>query len=149
MSVIAISQQAPCTFRASRSMKIGFAHFRTQDQPVTPTIHVLSLTVTLKGSLYITFGPRFSRNFLFAFENGTIIHPSRPSQHRENDLPSGALPTICHPHQYSPKLPHLSPTFATPLLTPTKFIDGFRCRLEHDPPILSVSVAARSGPASL
>src|ERR1019366_4468167 len=105
MSVIAISQQAPCAFGASRSMKIGFAHFRTQDQPVTPTIHVLSLTVTLKGSLYITFGPRFSRNFLFAFENGTIIHPSRPSQHRENDLPSGALPTICHPHQYSPKLP--------------------------------------------
>src|ERR1035441_1401390 len=91
MSVIAISQQAPCTFRASRSMKIGFAHFRTQDQPVTPTIHVLSLTVTLKGSLYITFGPRFSRNFLFAFENGTIIHPSRPSQHRENDLPRNFL----------------------------------------------------------
>ena len=48
-----------------------------------------------------------------------IVHPSRPSRHRENDLPSGALPTICHPHQYSPKLPHLSPTFATPLLTPT------------------------------
>jgi len=42
---------------------------------------------------------RCSRNFLFAFENGTIIHPSRPSQHGENDLPSGALPTICHPHR--------------------------------------------------
>src|SRR5271166_3697348 len=31
---------------------------------------------------------------------------------------------------------------------PSQFIDGFRCRLDQDPPIPSVSVAARSGPAS-
>src|ERR1035437_6095393 len=30
---------------------------------------------------------------------------------------------------------------------PNQLIDGFRCRLDHDPPIPSVSVAARSGPA--
>src|ERR1022692_3465264 len=30
---------------------------------------------------------------------------------------------------------------------PNQLIDGFRCRLHHDPPIPSVSVAARSGPA--
>ena len=33
---------------------------------------------------------------------------------------SGALPTVRHPHPHSPKLPHLWPTFATPLLTPTR-----------------------------
>src|SRR5271157_5568864 len=30
---------------------------------------------------------------------------------------------------------------------PNQLIDGFRCRLDHDPPIPSVSVAARSGRA--
>src|ERR1022692_1523358 len=30
-----------------------------------------------------------------------------------------------------------------------QLIDGFRCRLDHVPPIPSVSVAVRSGPASL
>src|ERR1019366_4466673 len=63
---------------------------------------------------------------------------------------SGALPTVCHPHQHSPpKLPHLWPTFATPLLTPTPAVDRFRCCLGHQLSIPWVSVTARSGPASL
>jgi len=40
------------------------------------------------------------------------------------------------------------PAFTTPLPDPNPLIDEFRCRLDHDPPIPSVSVAARSGPAS-
>src|ERR1019366_941918 len=63
---------------------------------------------------------------------------------------SGALPTVCHPHQHSPpKLPHLWPTFATPLLTLNPAVDRFRCCLGHQLSIPSVAVAPRSGPASL
>src|SRR5277367_4302644 len=59
------------------------------------------------------------RNFLFCFENATIVHRLACSRHCEAILSSGALPTVCHPHQHSPKLPHLWPTSATRLLIPT------------------------------
>src|ERR1017187_8876007 len=58
-------------------------------------------------------------------ENGTIVHLSRPSQHHENDLPSGAPDDL----PFSPvqsKIAHFVAYFATPVLGSTLAIEPYR-----------------------
>ena len=60
-----------------------------------------------KKSLRRIDPPELNRNFLLDLENGTIIFPSRPFATPQRDFPSGALPTIRHPQQPSPKWPRI------------------------------------------
>src|ERR1019366_5192914 len=65
------------------------------------SLHNLHSSVRTSGVLPL----EFIRDFLFDLENGTLLHPSRPFATSCNDLSSGALPTVCRPHQHSPNCP--------------------------------------------
>src|SRR5271157_3470744 len=77
--------------------------------------------------------------------HGTPVSPVRDTVKRVfyrstlDGLPAAAA---------QPKIAPFVAYFCNTSPYPNQLIDGFRCRLDHDPPIPSVSVAARCGLAS-
>jgi hypothetical protein len=52
-----------------------------------------------------------SRNLLFDFKHGADYMPVSPVRDTVKQFSSGALPTVCHPHQHSPKWPQIPARF--------------------------------------
>jgi hypothetical protein len=68
-----------------------------------------------KSRLSLIFAPFFSanRNFLFDLENHNHSTPISPVRDIVKRFLSGALPTVCHPHQRCRNRLILRPVFAT------------------------------------
>jgi hypothetical protein len=88
------------------------------------------------------------RNFLSWPQERHHITPVSPVRGTAKRLFIGSTPDGLPPAPVQPKVAPFVASFSNTSPYSSLFIDGFRCRLDHDPPIPSVSVAARSGPAS-